>query len=355
MHEPPSHRSRTRPFTPALGVASHSAAKSRSSTLATRKAACFSRYSMNADATFSASDLISNPSLFTSFNPPVRLGVIGDPVAHSRSPIFQNAALQACDIPVRYAKFHIPPEHFAEALRAMPAAGFLGANITIPHKAAALAAVDIADDYARASGSVNTIVVDGPRLLGFNTDGPGLVRAIRQEFSVDLRDLRVVLLGAGGGAGRAIAVQCARERCARLVLVNRSLEKIQTLKKELQPLFQSEHLCGPVERLTAIPFEQTALQRELENADILINATSLGMGRLDPPVISPSLLTPNLLVYDTVYSRGTTRLIEEATAAGARCANGLSMLLHQGALSFEIWFNRPAPLEVMRHALLSAP
>jgi shikimate dehydrogenase len=105
--------------------------------------------------------------------------------------------------------------------------------------------------------------------------------------------------------------------------------------------------------LVAIPFEDEALRHELENADILINATSLGMSRLDPPVISPSLLTPNLLVYDTVYSGGLSRLMEDAASAGARCANGLGMLLHQGALSFEIWFNRPAPLEVMRRALLS--
>jgi len=308
---------------------------------------------MDAPDIFSAEDLISNPARFSSFAPPVRLGVIGDPVAHSRSPIFQNAALQACGISARYARLHIPPERLAEAVRALPQAGFLGANITIPHKAAALAAVDVADDYALASGSVNTIVVVGEKLYGFNTDGPGLVRAIREEFGVDVRDLRVVLLGAGGGAGRAIAVQCARERCARLVLVNRSLDKIEALKNDLTPFFQSEHLAGPVERLVAIPFEEEALRRELESADILINATSLGMSRLDPPVISPSLLTPNLLVYDTVYSGGMSRLIEDASAAGARCACGLGMLLHQGALSFEIWFNRAAPLEVMRRALLS--
>ena len=303
---------------------------------------------------FSVEDLISHPGKFAIFNPPVRLGVIGDPVAHSRSPVFHNAALQACRISAQYTKLHIPAERFAEAVRALPQAGFIGANVTIPHKASALASVDVADDYARASGSVNTIVVVGEKLHGFNTAGPGLMRASREEFGVDVRDLRVVLLGAGGGAGRAIAVQCARERCERLVLVNRSLDKIEALKKDLAPFFQSEHLSGPVERLVAIPFEDGALRRELENADILINATSVGMSRLDPPVISPSLLTPNLLVYDTVYSGGLSRLMEDASAAGARCANGLSMLLHQGVLSFEIWFNRPAPIEAMRSALLSS-
>lgn len=302
---------------------------------------------------FSAEDFLSNPQRFADFEPPVRLGVMGDPVAHSRSPGFQNAALHSCGIQARYAKLHVPPERFNEVLRALPVAGFLGANVTIPHKAAALAGVDEADAYARASGSVNTIVVNGEKLMGFNTDGPGLVRAIREEFNVDMRDLRVVLLGAGGGAGRGIAVQCAMERCERLVLVNRTLEKARSLASELAPYFQSDRLCGPVERIVAIPFEDDLLRRELENADILINATSLGMKRTDPPVISPALLTANLLVYDTVYAGGTSRLLEDAAAAGARVANGLGMLLHQGALSFEIWFNRAAPLEEMRRALHS--
>jgi shikimate dehydrogenase len=302
---------------------------------------------------FSAEDFLSNHKKFADFEPPVRLGVIGDPVAHSRSPGFHNAALSFCGISAQYARLHVPPARFDEVLRALPQAGFLGANVTIPHKAAALAAVDEADAYAQASGSVNTIVVNGDRLLGFNTDGPGFVRAIREEFSVDLRDLRVVLLGAGGGAGRAIAVQCAMERCERLVLVNRTMEKILPLATELAPYFQTEKLSGPAERIVAIPFDDDALQRELDNADILINATSLGMKRTDPPVISPALLTANLLVYDTVYAGGTSRLLEDAAAAGARCANGLGMLLHQGALSFEIWFNRAAPLEEMRRALHS--
>ena len=279
--------------------------------------------------------------------------MIGDPVAHSRSPGFHNAALRFCGIQAQYGRLHVPPERFAEVLRTLPAAGFLGANVTIPHKAAALAGVDEADAYALASGSVNTIAVNGKKLMGFNTDGPGLVRAIREEFSVDLRDLRVILLGAGGGAGRAIAVQCAMERCERLVLVNRSLEKIRPLVEELAPYFQSAKLSGPAERIVAIPFDDEALRRELENADILINATSLGMKRTDPRAILPDLLTANLLVYDTVYAGGTSRLLEDAAAAGARCANGLGMLLHQGALSFEIWFNRAAPLEEMRHALHS--
>ncbi|MBE2205567.1 MAG: shikimate dehydrogenase [Chthoniobacterales bacterium] len=303
---------------------------------------------------YSTEDLIGGGRIFSERTPPARLSVFGDPVAHSKSPAFHNAALRAAGLNMSYVRIHVPAEKAPAAFRALPRAGFLGTNVTIPHKAAALAAVDEADDYARRSGSVNTVLVEGERLLGFNTDGPGLVRAIHEEFSVDLRDLRVVLLGAGGGAGRAIAVQCAMESCERLVLVNRTLEKARALAAELAGSFRSDRLVGPVDRIQAIPFEESALRLQLAHADLVINATSIGMRRTDPSLIPPALLTPNLMVYDTVYASGRSRLLEEAASVGARCANGLSMLLHQGALSFEIWFNRPAPLEVMRQALLSS-
>lgn len=287
----------------------------------------------------------------STLTPPARLSVFGDPVAHSRSPGFHNAALRASGIDAQYVKIHVPPDELTAALRSLPEAGFIGTNVTIPHKAGALATVDQADDYARKSGAVNTVVVEGKKLIGFNTDGPGLLRAIREEFSVDLRDLRVLLLGAGGGAGRAIAVQCAMEGCERLVLVNRTFEKAAALAKELSPLFRTDRLVGPIERLQAIPHVEQALGEQLEHTDLIINASSVGMKRTDAALIPASLLTANLMIYDTVYAAGDSRLLEDGRAAGARTANGLSMLLHQGALSFEIWFNRSAPLEVMRAAL----
>lgn len=301
---------------------------------------------------YPASGLIGGK--FPQLDPPARLSVFGDPVAHSKSPAFHNAALRACGINAQYVKIHVRPEELAGALRALPAAGFLGTNVTIPHKAGALAAMDEADDYARKAGGVNTVVVEGQRLSGFNTDGPGLLRAIREEFFVDLRDLRIMLLGAGGGAGRAIAVQCALENCERLVLVNRTVEKARSLAQELSAHFRTDRLMGPGDRLLAIPHEERFLREQLALTDLVINATSVGMKRTDPPLIPAGLLTANLMVYDTVYASGKSRLIEDAEAAGARATNGLSMLLHQGALSFEIWFNRPAPLGAMRAALKAA-
>lgn len=301
---------------------------------------------------FRAADLIQNPGIFSGAEPPIRLSVFGNPVAHSRSPGMHNAALQASGIAAQYARILVEPAEANAAFKALPKAGFIGTNVTIPFKAEALAACDRVDEAAKLMGSVNTVVVEDDQLVGFNTDGPGLVRAIREEFYTDLRDLRVLLLGAGG-AGRGIAVQCAIEGCERLVLVNRTVEKAQELKQLLTPYFTNDRLVGPVERLQVIPWEERALREQLANTDIIINATSLGMKRSDPPLLAQSLLTPNLLVYDTVYATGKSRLVEDAEAVGARAANGLSMLLHQGALSFEIWFNRKAPLEIMRAALKS--
>jgi shikimate dehydrogenase len=291
--------------------------------------------------------------------PPIRLSVFGDPVAHSRSPQMHNPALHAAGIPAAYARLHIRPQELAEALRLLPQRNFIGTNVTIPHKAGALALMDDADPQARRAGGVNTVVVEGEKLIGFSTDGPGLVRAIRADFGVDLRDLRVLILGAGGGAGRAIAVQCAVEGSARLVLVNRTFERAQALAAELAPAFRETRVTGPMMRLEAVPWEAAALARQLPNIDLVINATPLGMAaagaefrRVSP--IPVSLLRPNHLVFDTVYTAGRTPLLLAADEAGARGSDGLSMLLHQGALSFEIWFARPAPLEVMRAALLAA-
>lgn len=303
---------------------------------------------------YSLADLAAWESATAGEAPPIRLAVLGDPVAHSASPQMHNAALEKCGLDARYCRLHIRPEELAEALRWLPQKGFLGVNCTIPHKSAALPLMHQVDDHARAIGVVNTVVVEGEQLIGFNTDGPGLVRAVRAEFGVDLRDLRVLVLGAGGGAGRAIAMQCGIEGCERLVLVNRTPGKARELAAELARYFRGTRLIGPSERLQVIPWDEAALRAQIETIDLVINCTSVGMKRTDPSPLPGAILQPHLMIYDTIYTASRTRLMQAADEAGARSANGLSMLLHQGALSFEIWFNREAPLEVMRAALLAA-
>jgi shikimate dehydrogenase len=284
---------------------------------------------------------------------PTRLGVFGQPVAHSLSPQIQNAALEKASIAMRYARFEIAPEELPAALELVPRLNFVGANLTVPHKIAALSLVDEADENARAAGAVNTLKVDGSRLIGFNTDGAGFSRAIREEFSVDLRDLRVLLLGSGGGA-RAIALQCAKENCERLVIANRDREKANQLAESLRDYFAGPRVLGPVPRLQAIDWDEAAFRFQIANVDLVVNATPLGLDRNDPAPIPARLLAPHLMIYDTTYGRGATRFVTAAIEAGARAANGLSMLLHQGALAFEIWFGQSAPLAQMREALRAA-
>jgi shikimate dehydrogenase len=281
---------------------------------------------------------------------PIRLGVLGDPVAHSCSPQMQNAALRHCKIDIQYARFQILPNELAEGVELIRKLNFVGINLTVPHKIAALEYVDELDKNAKHIGAVNTIKIDNQKFRGFNTDGHGFSRAIREDFSVDLRDLRVLLLGAGGAA-RAIAMQSAKENCERLVVANRGFEKAQRLVDELRDFFAGPKVFGPVPRLQAVPWEEATIRFQIGHVDLIVNTTPLGLNRVDPSPIPARLLAPHLLVYDTIYLDERTPFVAAAVEAGARGANGLSMLLHQGALAFEIWFGREAPLEVMRAAL----
>jgi shikimate dehydrogenase len=284
-------------------------------------------------------------------DPPILLAVFGDPVAHSLSPQMQNAALRACKIDMQYARFHIRANELRSALRFLRDLDFIGINLTVPHKIAALAQIDEADESASRAGAVNTIRVREKKLIGSNTDGEGFLRAVRNEFSVDVRDLRVMLIGAGGGTGHAIAWQCALENCERLVLVNRSYEKARALAEQLRPYFAGPRVLGPVARLEAVAWEESALRMQLADIDLIVNATPLGMNPSDPSPILARLLAPHHMIFDCVYGPSKTPLLRAADEAGARGANGLSMLLHQGALSFSIWFDREAPIEAMRKSL----
>jgi shikimate dehydrogenase len=286
-----------------------------------------------------------------NIDPPIRLGVFGDPVAHSLSPQMQNAALKACKIDMQYARFQISPDELQSALDLIRDLNFVGVNLTMPHKIAASKLMDEIDDNASRIGAINTVKVDNAKLRGYNSDGKGFTRAIRQEFAVDLRDLRVMILG-GGGVARAIALQCARENCERLVIANRTFATAQKLVEELREYFAGPKVLGPVPRLQVIPWEEAAVRFQIAHLDLIVNATLLGLNRTDPSPIPTRLLAPHLMVYDTVYGESRTPFVAAAGEAGARAANGLSLLLHQGALAFEIWFEREAPIDAMRGALM---
>ncbi len=297
--------------------------------------------------TYSIADLRDWRTATADCEPPLRLAVIGDPVAHSASPQMHNAALAALGIPARYTRLHIQPDELTEALRLLRGAGFIGINCTIPHKAEVLAAVGEADAHAERAGGVNTVVVGKTgKLGGFSTDGPGFSRAVRESFGAELRDLRVLVLGAGGGAGRAIAMQCAEEQCRALTLLNRSLDKLEPLLDDVAKVF-------PFDRVSSGDLSDLFLKIGLANSDLVVNCTSLGMKPGERSPVPAKYLTASHLIYDTIYVGHRTPLLAAGDSVGARGANGLSMLLHQGALSFKIWFDQEPPIEVMREALLN--
>jgi shikimate dehydrogenase len=301
---------------------------------------------------YALGDLEKWSEIARDIDPPIRLGVFGDPVAHSLSPEMQNAALRGGEINAQYARFHIRSNELRSALRFLRNLDLVGVNLTVPHKIAGFGQIDEADESASRVGAVNTIRVVDKRLVGSNTDGEGFLRAVRSEFSVDLRDLRVLIIGAGGGTGRAIAWQCALENCERLVLVNRTLGKANALAERLRSFFMEARVLGPAARLEAVAWEESAVRLQLADIDLIVNATPLGMNPSDPAPIPGRLIAPHHMVFDCVYGPSKTALLRAAEQAGARSANGISMLVHQGALSFSIWFDRDPPIDAMRKALL---
>lgn len=286
---------------------------------------------------------------FPALSPPARLAVIGDPIAHSKSPQMHNPALMARGIEAQYVRVQVPVGHVKEAFGLFARQGFLGVNITIPHKFEALDAVDVVDPLAARLGAVNTLAIRDGRLWGYNTDGPGFLRSVREAFGTQVSDLRVLILGAGGGAGRAVAVQCVLAGCRHLLLANRTESKLAPLLAELRSL-TSEAVV-----LDTCSLDHEPLAAGLADVDLVVNATSVGMKHGDDPLLPPGSLESRHLVYDMVYrSDGPTDLIQRATRAGARHADGMSLLLHQGAISFEHWFGGEAPLEAMRTGLMKA-
>lgn len=303
---------------------------------------------------YTLSDLASREILDQGAEKPARLAVLGNPIKHSASPAMHQAVLDEAEIDMRYIRLQIEPGEVSEALTRLKDLGFVGCNVTVPHKFEAMEFCDNLTEDGRAIGAINTILF-GESTLGHNTDAPGLARAIREEFGVDLGDLNVMILGTGGGAGRAIATQCARLGCDQIFLVNRTVEKAQNLAEELQHYYDdSAQLSGPGEALTALSPADSNIAEAAGHAHLIINATPMGMKPIDPLPLAAHCLQPHHMVYDAIYNPPVTRLLSEAKSNGALTANGLSMLLHQGALAFEFWFPGKSNIDTMKKGLLES-
>ncbi len=283
--------------------------------------------------------------------------VLGFPVKHSASPGMQNAGMAALGLNWRYLACEVRPEELRAALAGARSMQFVGLNLTVPHKLLALDMVEVLDESARTWRAVNTIRFEGRdkngawfpihqfedtspekiRLQGFNTDADAIVRALREDLGLELRGARVLLMGVGGAGGVA-ALRIAAENVAELFLVNRTQSKAGTIAAEIR----RRH-----------PHMKIQVDYPRGEVDLAINATSLGLKADDPlPVDGKQFsLRQARAVYDMIYRPAETPLLRAAKAAGCRAANGLGMLLYQGAKALEIWSGKPAPIEIMRRAL----
>jgi shikimate dehydrogenase len=272
------------------------------------------------------------------------VGVFGAPIKHTASPAMHNAAFEALTMNWAYLAFHVDPQSLRAALLGARDMGLAGVNLTVPHKILALDCVDEIDAEARKLGAVNTVAMEKGKLRGFNTDGYGFLKAVKEEFNLSLRGKRVLVLGAGG-AGRGIAVKCALDGAARVIVANRTPAKIEPIAREIGNT-KSEFL--------SLALTADEIRRVIDEVDLMVNATSVGLKDGDSLGLGADLFSPRLRVYDTIYRPAETEFLQIAGGAGAQVANGLGMLLHQGAKSFEIWTKRKAPLAVMRRALRTA-
>lgn len=268
--------------------------------------------------------------------------VIGDPIEHSLSPVMYNAAFRHLKMDAVYVAFKVEKENLKGALKGMRSLGICGMNVTMPHKTAIINYLDEIEPTAKFVGAVNTVLNKNGKLAGFNTDGVGTIKALK-ENGVDPKGKKFLLLGAGG-AGRAIAFQLARE-ADELTILNRDPNKAKLLAGMLQKKFKTKVIGNGL--------TYNILKERLKKMDVLINATSVGMHpHEDQTLVEKALLRPELVVMDIVYNPVETKLLKDAKSVGAKVIHGIDMLVFQGAASFEVWWNRSAPIGVMSSAIM---
>jgi shikimate dehydrogenase len=276
-------------------------------------------------------------------------GILGHPVTHSLSPIIHNAAFQALGLDCCYLPFDVGPRDLKKGIQGLSALGIKGFNLTIPHKEAVIDLLDEVSSEAARIGAVNTVLIRQGRLIGYNTDGHGFVNAFQEETGVSLRGKKVLLLGAGGAA-RAVAFRLAQEEIESMLIINRTLSSAKALIRDLGKKFRRVNW-------SAKSFSSTAGARVLQapsgGTDVIVNATSVGMRPNDPLILPKSFLTSGQVVCDLIYRPSKTKLLLAAEAAGAKSVNGLGMLIHQGALAFELWTGKKPPILLMRSAVKS--
>lgn len=271
------------------------------------------------------------------------VGIFGDPIQHTRSPQMHNAAFQALKLDYIYVPFQVTPENLSKAVKSLPSLGIKGINVTIPHKEKILDYLDELDPDAQAISAVNTVVTYEQRLKGYNTDGKGFVKSLQDE-NVTVQGKQVLLLGAGGAA-RAVGIQLAREGVSAIFISNRTLKKAEHLAQDIQDRTS-------LSQVKVIEFKDNELKKYLNQMDIVINTTSVGMSVEESPLREVTEFSSKQIVCDLIYKPPKTKLLEMAERQGAKIINGSGMLVYQGALAFQLWTQISPPIEVMKSALL---
>jgi shikimate dehydrogenase len=270
----------------------------------------------------------------------------GQPVAENPTGVMQEAAFRAAGLDWRYLTVEVAPAALPDAVRGARAFGMRGFNLTIPHKVAVMEHLDLIAPDAAVIGAVNTVRRDASgRLIGENTDGKGFLRGVRQDAGLDPKGKRAIVLGAGG-AGRAIVTELALAGAAEVLVLNRSVQRGESMAADLA-----------AKTAAAIRFEPWhGVYRAPADAGLFVNATSIGLYPAvnDMPPVDFAAASPDLLVCDAVFNPPETRLLAAARAHGLRVLDGLSMLVYQGVIGFELWTGCPAPEQVMKGALLAA-
>ena len=272
-------------------------------------------------------------------------GVIGDPIEHTLSPLIHNKAFQELGLDFVYVAFRVNSDMLGKAIDGVRAFNIHGLNITIPHKVRVLKYLDIVDDLVRNIGAVNTIANDGGRLIGYNTDGEGALRAL-VKGGVPLSGKKVVVLGAGGAA-RAIVYFVAKEKPSSIMILNRTIEKADELAENVST---KTGMWVRAKKLL-----NQSLRDEMQDADLVINCTSVGMAPdVSGTPVPKGLLRKDIVFMDIIYNPIETRLLKEAKEAGAMTISGVDMFVYQAASAFEIWTDKKAPVDVMRQVAVEA-
>lgn len=270
-------------------------------------------------------------------------GVIGNPISHSYSPIMHNAAFQNLGLNAVYVPLEVPLDKVSEALVGLHTVHFIGVNVTIPFKEIIVPYIGKLSKRATIVGSVNTLHWTENRYHGYNTDGEGFKRSLDEDIAFSLEGAHVVIIGAGGAA-KAVATECAMGGVKSITLAGRNEKKLTELAYRIQQFF-------PTIRLDIIGPDLTPLSSYVKKADLLVNATPVGMKPGDSTPIPADWLHSKLSVIDLIYNPSVTTLLAAAKDRGCPCTNGMTMLIAQGAASFKIWLNVMPPLAVMRTAI----